>query len=412
MPGHAGEMDISYGESGYARFPGMPPDENARVIAITQDPDGSLAVVCAVKGERKNFFIRITSNGKWDTLTGFRPIEVPADQDDSASHFEMIARNPAANTYIAQSTTYYMEEDQSIGTCAVGQYDLNFNPLSGFGKLGITLHTPGHAPTKPNTTEPVKVLRSERIGNEIRSLFISKRDTESEPTAWIALLDALTGLPLPGVGQARVALPILDVQPGTPTYPLRITDSDFLDDGSLVLAGSTDWRQIITKFKADGSLDTVFGINQVAAHRKEVKFSVDRQCKRVVTVAGTPRNFGEQSVLIVRRFFLDGRVDSDFGENGLVNIFMANYEWNTVIGVSIDSAQRVIIATNQRKGIDVSNHATVTRLLNSGHLDKSFGSLGHFQDPTLQLQNLLFNDGELKLLAQKGDDFLAIRLHL
>ncbi|MGE8111168.1 MULTISPECIES: hypothetical protein [Pseudomonas] len=413
----AGELDTGYGENGYAAFPGMPPDKNAYVIAVTQNTDGSLSVACSSQGEeRGNYFSRLTPNGKWDDAMGFKPVIVATGQDASAGHFSMLTHSRGGNTYVAQAKTYFREADDDTETCAVGQYDLTFTALAGFGKLGITLHVPDNAPTEPNTKEPIKVLRSERVGGAIRSLYMAKRSTDSAPTAWLALLDPLSGMPLPGLGEdgskTQLALPILDVEPGTPTYPLTITDSYFFDDGSLLLAGTTDWRQVIARFRPDGLLDTNFIIRQVAAFRKEVKVAVDLENQRIVTVAGTPRNFGEKSALIVRRYLLDGRIDTEFGNDGLTNVYFDNFEWNTVHGVGIDSEQRVMIGTNQRNGIDESNDATVTRLLANGDTDETFGSQGHFQDAKLQLENLLFNEGELKLLTRRGNDFLAIRLHL
>jgi hypothetical protein len=415
MSKKAGEVDIGYGENGFAKFPGMPPEENARVIAINQDADGSLSVVCSIQGEeRGNYFSRLTPVGKWDDATGFKMVAVPAGQDASAGHFSMLTHSREANTYVTQAVTF-TETDDNADTCAVGQYDETFTALAGFGKLGITVHAPDDAPSKPNSTEPIKVLRSERISGAIRSLYMAQRDTDNAPTAWLALLDPLSGVPLSGLGEdgnkTQLALPILDAEPGTPTYPLTITDSHFFADGSLLLAGSTDWRQVIAKLRPDGLLDTQFGVNQVAAFRRAVSVAVDQQNQRIVTVAGTPRNFGDRSVLIVRRYLFDGRADTDFGKDGLTNVFFDNFEWNTVHGVGIDSEQRVMIGTNQRNGVNESNDATVTRLLANGEIDESFGSQGHFQDTTLQLENMLFNGSELKLLTRRGNDYLAIRLH-
>ncbi|AYG45090.1 hypothetical protein DV532_12605 [Pseudomonas sp. Leaf58] len=412
----AGELDTRYGENGYAKFPAIQPGESAYIAAITQAPDGSLAACWSTQDSPpSNYFMRLTPEGKWDSETGHKLIAVPAGQDATAGHFAMLTQNRTDNSNIAQATTYYAEGGVSVETAAVGLYDQRFTASPSFGAVGISLHKPDDAPTAPNSIGGVKVLRSVHAGGAIRSLYMAQRDTDSAPTAWIALLDPLTGAPLKGLGQDRnqtqLALPILDVEPGTPKYPLDITDSYFFDDGSFLLAGSADWRQVIAKFNADGLLDASFGILQVAAYRKTVNVSVDLVNERIVTVAGTPRNFGDRSALVVRRFMYNGQPDTDFGGNGLVNVYM-DYEWNRVSGISIDAEQRVIIATEQRKGIQDTIDATVTRLLEDGELDTNFGTQGHFQIAGLQLEKLLFNEGELKLLTRRANEHFAVRLHV
>ncbi|MBC8108147.1 MAG: hypothetical protein H7Z14_16295 [Anaerolineae bacterium] len=141
-------------------------------------------------------------------------------------------------------------------------------------------------------------------------------------------------------------------------------------DGKLVVAGTRDYRYVVTRYNGNGTLDNSFGAGGTAtvglAGIGDPSVVVDSAGR--IVVAGTEQTGGNID-MAVSRLNTNGTVDTTFG--GGDGTALIDYG-GTEIGsdVAIDASNRIVVA-----GIAYNNFA-VARLNEDGTLDSSFAGAG------------------------------------
>ncbi len=133
-------------------------------------------------------------------------------------------------------------------------------------------------------------------------------------------------------------------------------------DGKLVVSGSVDHNFSLTRFSANGALDTGFGVDGFAiidTGSISAAYSVVQQADGKLVAAGNNH---------IARFHADGSLDTSFGVNG-VNT-MTSPMTNAADLAIQDNGQFVVVGSSA--GQDIS----VTRFNSDGSLDSDFGTLG------------------------------------
>ena len=151
-------------------------------------------------------------------------------------------------------------------------------------------------------------------------------------------------------------------------------------DGKVLVAGyshnGTDFDFALTRYNADGSLDTSFGsggmVTTAIGAGLDAAYSVTVQTDGKILVAGESHNGTDKDFALVR-YNTAGTLDASFGTGGVVT---------TAIGAGDDSAQsvtvqtdgKVVVAGNSHNGSDFD--FALARYNSDGSLDTSFGTGG------------------------------------
>jgi uncharacterized delta-60 repeat protein len=143
-------------------------------------------------------------------------------------------------------------------------------------------------------------------------------------------------------------------------------------DGRIVVAATTFGRMAALRLGADGTLDGSFSGDGVATAPGDGSRGLDvaLQGSRVVVSGSRPSPRDGYDRTALARFHADGSVDQSFGEGGarlydFGRITVAN-------AVTIDAAERILIAGSQRHNLQSTN-VLVARLGPNGDPDPSFG---------------------------------------
>ena len=169
--------------------------------------------------------------------------------------------------------------------------------------------------------------------------------------------------------------------------------ADFQSDGKLIVAGmeeyqigcaSYDQSLIVTRYFADGTLDESFGedgtvttyIGPDALDIRDIKIQPDDK----ILIAGhqmieaPSSEFGFEPVFRVTRYTADGRLDKDFGTEGVVNINFKNSD-DCVASILLQPDGKIILAGSTGT-TNVFGDFGLARLNMDGTLDQSFGRRG------------------------------------
>jgi len=149
------------------------------------------------------------------------------------------------------------------------------------------------------------------------------------------------------------------------------SDIVVLSDGSQVVVGTESGDIVLTKFKADGSVDTGFGDNGRAragfTDVADFGYSIDVDASGRLLVAGRVSNGTDYDAAVVR-FDANGSLDSQFASSGAyIYSAVGSDQFKAVI---IQSDGKIIAAGNN------SSDALIVRLNVDGSLDNTFNSDG------------------------------------
>jgi uncharacterized delta-60 repeat protein len=139
----------------------------------------------------------------------------------------------------------------------------------------------------------------------------------------------------------------------------------------------------LTRFKADGTVDTHFGTNGSVltsfGDGSIQAVGVTVQADGRIVVAGTLTNAEFVQEIVLARYTKDGILDSSFGTGGEVLTTFGGDTSATAAGVTIDPTGRIVVAATV-SGFDSSDNFfedfAVARYRTNGSLDASFGSGG------------------------------------
>ncbi len=184
------------------------------------------------------------------------------------------------------------------------------------------------------------------------------------------------------------------------------SDIAMCPDGSLIAVAATDDNEVppalrLDRFDSTGSVDLSFGSGGQVIWEEEplskvglgpARIRCDSQGRYVLTA--THR---DQAATIVLRFLSDGRLDANFGNNGLVMPQIIGV-WPNLLAV--DSNDRVVVSGVQEQVF------RVTRLNVDGTVDIGFGDQG--RTPLLLARGCSRQFGSIKGVFFSGDGLWAL----
>jgi uncharacterized delta-60 repeat protein len=152
-------------------------------------------------------------------------------------------------------------------------------------------------------------------------------------------------------------------------------------DGKILAAGSSESgltrRLILMRFNQDGSLDTAFNNTGIVSYHKSGyysrAYSIAQQNDGKIIVAGS-HGFGvDKYSAIIIRYNLDGSMDEQFGEGGIVKIDLAkNTQANEVICLPNG---KILVSAGAAPNISSFN-PVIIKLNEDGTMVSFFGSQG------------------------------------
>ena len=137
----------------------------------------------------------------------------------------------------------------------------------------------------------------------------------------------------------------------------------------------------VVRFGADGSVDTSFGLNglstiDLAGRSDFVRAAALQADGRIVVVGRVADGPAATPDVGMTRFNADGSVDTGFGTNGVVvRDLNSSGSWDEASGVAIQSDGKIVISALNRIGAG-PNRFTVARFNADGTLDNAFADGG------------------------------------
>lgn len=452
-----GELDPDFGDSGYAYFP-FPPGslDSGAVFSTTLDSADRISWAGGVKIDQKVFyyFARLDAKGVLESDPGFVEIEDP-ELDPSLYQgqlFQFISPatpEPDSN-YIAQAVCTTLKDDDWLWHAAIGHYQNNFAALAGFGKKGMILIKPDSQrnanatftapPEQPPTAKPgieskvpeqlknrfkdevsPHTVRSVLLGENIKTLYASSLEFQpNSQRLWVALHDARTGAPVPGLGpdgsQSQWLIPsFLD---GT-FVPWGCC---FFKDGGFVLAGKEGAASIVARYKSNGELDTDFnqtGFIQLA--NGSIQVAAD-ESRIIVSQGDSHLEAGRPINLTIRVYHKQtGLPDTQFNGDGVLTIEVdpgSDIRTLTTESIMLAPDGSIYLAGNLFHVGESTfyQQGVIHKVTHDGRLDANFASGGRYLVPTDKFFALraahLGSDG-LRFISQLANgDKCAMKLFI
>lgn len=189
-------------------------------------------------------------------------------------------------------------------------------------------------------------------------------------------LDRTFGQPDPAAFGQRTGFVIRDIDPQSGGH----YDVALLADGKILVTGGTSGYFALTRYNADGSLDTTFGTGGTSEAVTAIYGGATRlavQPDGRIVVIGTDWAGNNYSKVGLARFNANGAIDSTFGSNGSVLIDLPG-RYDTAADVALQADGKIVIAASTSEGIEFPpiEDFIVTRYNANGTLDTTFGTNG------------------------------------
>ena len=191
-------------------------------------------------------------------------------------------------------------------------------------------------------------------------------------------------------------------------------------DGKLIVGGEAGSNLLLVRYNTDGSLDSSFGTGGVVSPMDGEAYSVVIDSTGKIVVGGTTAGAAGDVFAIVR-FNPDGSLDSSFGINGVAAMDLGFSE--TGRAVAIDPAGRIIMAgyvqkdpsstTGTRLGLLAYQPANTSRCMKGAEPGQYivFSPDGHYkftlsgkQDMTLSGTGTVSTDGTISTITDRQSD--------
>ena len=175
-------------------------------------------------------------------------------------------------------------------------------------------------------------------------------------------------------GDGKAVFDIIDGQFDETGYYVRA-----MTDGAVIVAGHVASRQALLKARANGTLDTAFGINGWVLDLFASNLTL---AGLEIAADGKILAFGSSSatqVTAIARLLADGTPDPDFGTGGIVEIADApvtGAAYFVAQGSTVDSEGRLVLAGYCRDTPCTGLATMITRREADGGPDPAFGSSG------------------------------------
>lgn len=177
---------------------------------------------------------------------------------------------------------------------------------------------------------------------------------------------------------------------GSASTSMIINSAAIQSDGKIVVAGNiyvssnlggaSGYAFALSRFNANGSIDTTFGTSGMVSTRTimygdQYLLDIAIQADGKLVVAGYTQSGAEFSSFAVARYNTDGTLDSRFGSNGIV-ITDITSNADQAYGVAIQPDGKIIAVGFANDSITYSGDFALVRYTSSGTLDSTFGSNG------------------------------------
>jgi len=161
------------------------------------------------------------------------------------------------------------------------------------------------------------------------------------------------------------------------------TNAFVQSDGKIVVTGTASWGQnvfALTRYNADGTLDTAFGnggtVYQAIAPVSAVAHDALQQADGKIVMVGDVSQGSALGQAGIARFNADGTLDQSFGGGGA--LASVGSGWTEGRGVAMQSTGKYVIGVNARTM--TTGTLAAVRFNPDGTRDMSFGSGGSWLD--------------------------------
>ncbi len=156
-------------------------------------------------------------------------------------------------------------------------------------------------------------------------------------------------------------------------------------DGKILVTGTSGnsiykWDLFVIRVNSDGSLDSAFAGTGIIQQHFQVRIEVSSiilQSDNKILMGGTYSMMGGHPEFMVERFYPDGTVDSNFGENGIAKFKFGEGQiagWlNQLTDIALQSDGKIVCAG--QAGYDLPSMA-ICRFNADGNVDVEFGNGG------------------------------------
>jgi uncharacterized delta-60 repeat protein len=157
-------------------------------------------------------------------------------------------------------------------------------------------------------------------------------------------------------------------------------DVEILPDGKIVVVGVSSGLFAVTRFTADGELDTTFGIGGTVT--TDVTGGTDTAYRLAVLtdgkllVGGKGANSTSSTDWALVRYLADGTFDTTFDDDGIAT-FSPSVETDAFADMLVQADGRIVVV-GTTGGVGTQINSTVARFLADGNLDLTFAASGVF----------------------------------
>ena len=348
--GTAGQLDAGFGTGGVVR---QPVATGSSIEVVAQQSTGKL-----VTGRRDSngwWFRRYLVDGTLDTTFGVGGAvslfgtssgsfeHMAVDSSDRIVAVGRTAGTPPPVTIVRLNSEGSL--DATFGSGGVAQILVSGSPLA----QAVAIQADGS----------VVVAGGLTVTTTVRKKTTSSREEFVLRTTPSGSLDTSFGV---GGVAVNATIANYDVYPGA----LAIQSSgDIVVGGRQAAGGSLPW--ILTRFHANGSIDTAFGTVTRAAYIRGIALDTSDR----ILVCGWA---GNPSPVLVARYLPGGAVDTTYGSGGLASASNGMNAGATAIRVANGLAY-----VTAALGASPSVRTTAVRFLGDGTVDSGFGSGGFAQ---------------------------------
>jgi uncharacterized delta-60 repeat protein len=143
-------------------------------------------------------------------------------------------------------------------------------------------------------------------------------------------------------------------------------------DGDILMAGTSDGKFSVVKFNSSGEADEGFHLNFASisvadGNCNSVRYTPDGQH---ILLAGTSSENGITTGITLLQLNLDGSLDTNFGDEGVMTYGLENY--SAANSIAFDAAGNILVAGTS------NNDLSLVKLTKDGQVDEDFAFTGTF----------------------------------
>jgi uncharacterized delta-60 repeat protein len=355
-----GTLDASFGEGGVALFDSRLGDDKAFAVLI--QPDGKILAAGTV------------NNGKNQTFAVLRFLE-DGTLDPNFARNGVFVKDFGRGDSVAYSMLLQGDGKIVIGGYASNGKDLDFAMTRiekngvldfNFGRSGLVTTALGDADNRGGDEHGYAVLQ--QADGKLLLAGYSEVDKGSVfvlvrymPSGLIDRSFGVEGSVVTQIGKSRD----------------RAYTALLQSDGKVVLGGSATTDNLtqfaLARYLPNGILDPSFGVEGIVTttvgHGNDVVYSLALQDDGKIVAAGSYYD-GTDTAVGVTRYLANGQLDTNFGEDGRA-LQRIEWKYSAIYGIAMQSDGKIVAAGVSSPGREY--HLALARYLPTGSPDKSFG---------------------------------------